>query len=138
MNKNGNCPDKIEPGVANDKEEGLDDVLAEARKEIETFFNDRVQEIKEYDQDYFDITIRDGELHENIFNTDNYIIGTYKAEQWLGADAFNAIRTIRDYELENFGVVYTDLSNAEQVVNMFVYIVGESLVNEYVDSLAVN
>ena len=107
-------------------------------KEIETFFNDRVQEIKEYDQDYFDITIRDGELHENIFNTDNYIIGTYKAEQWLGADAFNAIRTIRDYELENFGVVYTDLSNAEQVVNMFVYIVGESLVNEYVDSLAVN
>ena len=44
MNKNGNCPDKIEPGVANDKEEGLDDVLAEARKEIETFFDFRLIE----------------------------------------------------------------------------------------------
>ena len=44
MNKNGNCPDKIEPGVANEKEEGLDDILAEARKEIETFFDFRLIE----------------------------------------------------------------------------------------------
>mgnify|MGYP003151877361 CR=1 FL=1 len=107
-------------------------------KEIETFFNDRVQEIKDYDADDLDVKIRNGELHHEIFNTDYYIIGTYKAEQWLGVDAFNAIRMIQDYELENFGVVYTDLSNAEQVVNMFVYIVGESLVAEYVGSLAVN
>tara|TARA_R100000781_G_C4066988_1_gene123138 strand:- start:625 stop:1017 length:393 start_codon:yes stop_codon:yes gene_type:complete len=44
MNKNGNCPDKMEPGKINHNEEGLDDVLAEARKEIETFFDFRLIE----------------------------------------------------------------------------------------------
>ena len=44
MNKNGNCPDKMEPGKINHNEEGLEDVLAEARKEIETFFDFRLIE----------------------------------------------------------------------------------------------
>jgi len=103
--------------------------------EIKTFFNDRLQEMKEYDQDYLDVKIRDGELHHEIFNTDYYIIGTYKAKQWLGADAFDAIAMIKDYELDNFGEVYTDLSDAERVVNMVVYIIGEEIVADFVDSL---
>ena len=103
--------------------------------EIKTFFNDRLQEMKEYDQDDLDMKIRDGELHHEIFNTDYYIIGTYKATQWLGADAFDAIGMVKDYELDNFGEVYTDLSNAERVVNMVVYIIGEEIVADFVDSL---
>ena len=103
--------------------------------EIKTFFNDRLQEMKEYDVDDLDVKIRDDELHHEIFNTDYYIIGTYKAKQWLGADAFDAIAMIKDYELDNFGEVYTDLSNAEQVVNMVVYIIGEEIVADFVDSL---
>ena len=103
--------------------------------EIKTFFNDRLQEMKEYDKDDLDVKIRDGELHHEIFNTDYYIIGTYKAKQWLGADAFDAIAMIKDYELDNFGEVYTDLSNPEHVVNMVVYIIGEEIVADFVDSL---
>ena len=103
--------------------------------EIKAFFNDRLQEMKKYDQDYLDVKIRDGELHHEIFNTDYYIIGTYKAKQWLGADAFDAIAMIKDYEMDNFGEVYTDLSNPERVVNMVVYIIGEEIVADFVDSL---
>ena len=103
--------------------------------EIKTFFNDRLQEMKDYDKDDLDVKIRDGELHHEIFNTDYYIIGTYKAKQWLGADAFDGIAMVKDYEMDNFGEVYTDLSNAEQVVNMVVYIIGEEIVADFVDSL---
>jgi hypothetical protein len=103
--------------------------------EIKTFFDDRLQEMKDYDQDDLDVKIRDGELHHAIFNTDYYIIGTYKAKQWLGVDAFDAIAMIKDYELDNFGEVYTDLSNAERVVNMVVYIIGEEIVADFVESL---
>ena len=103
--------------------------------EIKTFFNDRLQEMKEYDVDDLDVKIRDGELHHEIFNTDYYIIGTYKSKQWLGVDAFDAIAMIKDYEMDNFGEVYTDLSDAERVVNMVVYIIGEEIVADFVDSL---
>ena len=103
--------------------------------EIKTFFNDRLLEMIEYDVDDLDVKIRDGELHHEIFNTDYYIIGTYKAKQWLGADAFDAIAMIKDYALDNFGEVYTDLSNPEHVVNMVVYIIGEEIVADFVDSL---
>ena len=106
--------------------------------EVKTFFNDRLQEMKEYDVDDLDMKIRDGELHHEIFNTDYYIIGTYKAKQWLGADAFDAIAMVKDYELDNFGEVYTDLSNPEQVVNMAVYIIGEEIVAKEVASEPIN
>ena len=121
--------------IDQDRKEEMNNLRDNKIGEIKAFFNDRVQEIKEYDQDYLDITIRDGELHNEIFNTDNYIIGTYKAECWLGADAFDAIGIVKDYELDNFGEVYTDLSDPEQVVNMVVYIIGEEIVADFVDSL---
>ena len=103
--------------------------------EIKTFFNARLQEMKEYDVDDLDMKIRDGELHHEIFNTDYYIIGTYKAKQWLGADAYDGIDMVKDYEINNFGEVYTDLSDPERVVNMVVYIIGEEIVADFVDSL---
>jgi len=68
------------------------------------------------------------ELHHDAFNSDYYIIGTYQATQWLGDRAFEAIGFIKEYEQDNFGEVYTDFSDPEKVVNMFVYIVGESVV----------
>jgi len=72
------------------------------------------------------------EVHHEIFNTDYYIIGTYKAEQWLIANGgvFNAIEVIQDYEKSNFGEVSTDLSQPERVCNMFTYILGEEVLNE--------
>ena len=67
------------------------------------------------------------DVHHDIFNMDYYIIGTYQAKKWLGNMAFDVIETIKDYEQSNFGEVYTDFSEPENVVNMYVYIVGEQV-----------
>ena len=77
------------------------------------------------------------ELHYEAFNQDYYIIGTYQAAQWLGDHAFECIGIIKDYELDNFGEVHTDLSSPENVVNMYTYIVGEQVVYDWFDSLEV-
>lgn len=72
------------------------------------------------------------DLHTELFNTDYYIIGAYAAEQWLQANGgvFNAIETIKQYEQDQFGEVNTDFSDAEKVVNMYTYILGEECLNE--------
>ena len=98
-------------------------------------------EIREYFDDFIDasdpnwIVENLDDLHDHAFNTDYYIIGTWKASQWLGAEAFECIGVIRDYEMDNFGEVYTDLSDPEKVVNMYTYIVGEGIVYEYLNRL---
>ena len=104
--------------------------LTYKRAEIEKFLNDRVKEIKEYDKNELQKLIKDNELHNEIFNTDYYIIGTYEAKQWLSDKAFDIIGIIQEYEIDNFGEVTTELDNPEKVVNMYVYIVGEDLINE--------
>jgi len=75
------------------------------------------------------------EWHHEIFNTNYYIIGTYRAEQWLAGYAFKAIAKIKKYETDNFGEVMTDLSNPEAVVNMYVYIAGEYLLDKLVENI---
>ncbi len=70
------------------------------------------------------------DLHHYLLNEDYFIIGYYKAEQWLKKDnssVFEAIETIKDYEQSNFGQVSTDLSNSENVANMLAYILGEEI-----------
>ncbi len=76
-----------------------------------------------------DINVCD--IHHEVFNTDYFIIGHYAAEQWLinNGGVFAAIEIIQDYEKSNFGEVTTDLSSAEKVCNMLVYILGEELLN---------
>jgi hypothetical protein len=71
------------------------------------------------------------EIHNEVFNTDYFIIGRYEAEQWLinNGGIFNAIEIIKDYENNNFGEVNTDFSEPEKVCNMYVYILGEELIN---------
>jgi len=71
------------------------------------------------------------EIHNEVFNTDYFIIGRYEAEQWLinNGGIFNAIETIKQYEQDNFGEVNTDLSEPERVCNMYVYILGEEIIN---------
>ena len=67
------------------------------------------------------------DLHHYLLNEDYFIIGSYRAEQWLKKDdssIFEAIETIREYEQSNFGQVSTDLSSSENVSNMLAYILG--------------
>ena len=68
------------------------------------------------------------DLHHYLLNEDYFIIGYYKAEEWLKKDSiFNAIETIKEYEQSNFGEVTTDLSSSESVANMLAYILGEEI-----------
>ena len=72
------------------------------------------------------------DLHNDLFNSDYYIIGRYQAEQWLIANTgvFNAIGIVQEYENMEFGEVNTDLSEPEGVCNMIVYIAGEEVLQE--------
>ena len=72
------------------------------------------------------------DLHNDLFNSDYYIIGRYQAEQWLIANTgvFNAVGIIQEYENMQFGEVNTDLSEPEGVCNMIVYIAGEEVLQE--------
>ena len=68
------------------------------------------------------------DLHHYLLNENYFIIGYYKAEQWLKKDSiFNAIEAIKEYEESNFGKVSTDLSSSESVANMLAYILGEEI-----------
>lgn len=73
------------------------------------------------------------DLHSEVFNTDYYIIGYYKAEEALkNSDygIFGAIDKIQEYEKNQFGEVNTDLSSSEAVANMLYYIIGEETLSE--------
>ena len=70
------------------------------------------------------------DLHHYLLNEDYFIIGYWKAEQWLKKDdgsIFEAIEKIREYEDSLFGRVTTDLSSSENVANMLAYILGEEI-----------
>ena len=71
------------------------------------------------------------ELHNECFNTDYYIIGIGEAIEWMGNQAFNIIQFVKEYEEDNFGECFTPLDSPERVVNMYVYIIGEEVVNDY-------
>ena len=100
------------------------------RKEIEQYFLDYLNDNLDYHKEFESDTWQD-DLHHNCFNTDYFIIGSHKAKQWLGDEAFNIIGFIKEYEELLFGDVYTDLADPEKVVNMYAYIIGEEIVNDY-------
>lgn len=72
------------------------------------------------------------DLHNEIFNTDYFIIGHYAAEQWLikNPGIFQAIEDIAEYEQDHFGEVHTNFSSAESVANMWAFIEGEKILAE--------
>lgn len=94
---------------------------------------DAIQDIIEHLEDY------DGyycDLHNEVFNTDYYIIGTHNAKEALREyDVFNAIELVQEYEKNQFGEIYTDLSDPEKLINMVYYIVGEEVINEAMESI---
>jgi len=99
-------------------------------EEIKSHFNDFIND--ENNKDIIENNLDD--LHHEIFNTDYYIIGRYEATKWLGDQVFNVINIIKEYENDNFGEVNTDFSEAEKVVNMYVYIIGEEIVANYINN----
>jgi len=104
------------------------------KQEIQEYFNDRIKDILKYTS-IEDILKGNYELHHEIFNNDYYIIGIYKATQWLGDQVFNVIEFIKEYEQNCFGEIYTDLTCPEKIVNMYTYIIGEEIVSDYINTL---
>ena len=79
------------------------------------------------------------DLHNEVFNTDYYIIGTYQAKEILKEyDVFEAVELVQNYEKDNFGEVYTDLSNPEKLINMVYYIIGDEVIGEMYEIEAFN
>jgi len=100
-------------------------MLKENRKELRReAIEDIIAVLKDYDGYYCD-------LHNEVFNTDYYIIGTYQAEQQLEKlGTFKVIREVKRYEKEQVGEVFTDLSDPEKLINMYYYIIGEEVIQE--------
>ena len=74
------------------------------------------------------------DLHNEVFNTDYYIIGTYDAKEALKEyDVFEAIDLVQNYEKDNFGEIYTDMSDPEKLINMVYYIIGDEVISEMND-----
>lgn len=96
------------------------------KEELISYINERVEEIKQYNGSELE------ELHYHLFNEDYYIIGNWQAQEWLdkhGILVFEALETIREYEQFHFGECKS-YTNAEETVNMLVYIYGEELLYE--------
>lgn len=65
------------------------------------------------------------DLHNDLFNTDYYIVGTYEAEQFLnGYGFFDAIREIKEYDHSYDYVSLNMIENAEKMANLLYYIIG--------------
>tara|TARA_R100000664_G_scaffold27686_1_gene38525 strand:+ start:1668 stop:2063 length:396 start_codon:yes stop_codon:yes gene_type:complete len=103
----------------------------------------KINEIKEhaiecltYEASYDPIRFMNEDLHDlhhRIFNESYYIVGYYNCTKWMGSDAFECIQIVKEYEQDNFGTCTTDLGDSEQVCNMFVYIIGERIMQEALD-----
>lgn len=71
------------------------------------------------------------DLHNEVFNTGYYIIGTYQAKQALTEyGVFDAIDRVQTWERDNLGELYTDVSDPEKLANMLYYIIGEEIIND--------
>ena len=76
------------------------------------------------------------DLHNEVFSTDYYIISTYQAEEALNEyGILDAIEKVQTYEKDNFGKIYTDLSDPEKLINMLYYIIGEEVLFEMMDGV---
>lgn len=89
-------------------------------------------------------TLKDGyngyycDLHNEVFNTGYYIVGTYEAKKALEEyGVFEALEKIQTYEDYHFGKTYTDLGDPEKVINMLYYIIGEEVLYEIMDDVEV-
>ena len=76
------------------------------------------------------------DLHNEVFNTDYYTIWTHEAKKELEEfGLWNAIGKVQTYEKDNFGEVYTDLSDPIKLINALYYIIGEEVLDEMMDGI---
>jgi hypothetical protein len=105
--------------------ENLNQLSKEAQSEIFNLIYDAANENRLTD-------VYGCDAHNEIFNTDYFIVGRCDAQKWLknNIGVFQAIDIVTEYEKNNFGAVTTEISEPERLVNMLVYIVGEEAIQQ--------
>ena len=101
--------------------------------EIKEYAETQIKENLKYDNDYLDNDI--SEIHHDLFNTDYYLIGRYQAERWMENRVFEIIDVVKEYEQMNFGELTTDITKQEHLLNMYVYIVGEHILQDVINDI---
>ena len=100
----------------------------------------KLREIKQKLLDYLednDLTLsqalEDDDLHNKVYNEDYFIIGYYNAEQWLIKDGrnytFQVLEYVQQQEEYNFGTI-EKITDAERLVNLYAYWLGEEIIFE--------
>ena len=103
------------------------------QEEIKNYATDTIKERLQYDEDYLDQDF--SEIHHDLFNTDYYVVYYHEANAFCGERVFNIIEVVKEWEKNNFGEITTDFSNSCEVVNMYVYIVGEYILQDILDEI---
>lgn len=103
--------------------------LTKQREDVKEYILDQLKDELNYADDDEVMNCDGAELPDRFLNENYFIIGTWKAKQWLGAETFEAIETIQEYEKDNFGETYTDISDPEKVANMLSYVLGYEILN---------
>ena len=71
-----------------------------------------------------------GDLHHTLYNEpQHYIYYAHAKEDAAELDMWECIGAVQKYEQDQFGEVYTPLSDACRVANMVVYIMGYELLD---------
>ena len=84
-------------------------------------------EIKDMIMDYEDVYGCD--LAHEMYNNDYYIIGTYKARQFLKKYFDDMIECLEQYE-EELGETYPDITNSEKLATLLALSVAEDVLCE--------
>lgn len=105
------------------------------QEEITEYAMETIQEKLKYDNDYLNNDF--SEIHNDLFNTDYYLVYYSKCVEWLGNNVFECIEIIKEYEESNFGEVTTDFSDSEKVVNMYAYIIGEYILDDVLKQITI-
>lgn len=81
-------------------------------------------EIKDNIMDYEGVYACD--LAYEMYNTDYYIIGTYKAKQFLKEYFYDMCECLEQYQ-EEFDEVYKDITNPEKVASLLALFVAQDV-----------
>ena len=97
----------------------------ERKRELKEEARERIVEMLDCYNGYY------CDLHNEVFNTDYYIIGNYEAKRFLESfGVFEAIDIVMEYEKSNFGEIYTEISDPEKLANMLFYVIGSDVILE--------
>ena len=71
------------------------------------------------------------ELHQELFNTDYYVRNESEADKFAGRHWFEILGHVMQYEQDQFGEIYSATDDKSQIINMYVLIMGEEIIQHY-------